>query len=195
MRPSFQWIPIKVICSSTFPYLAQSYSHFLWVTFDCTLSFSAHVFLLKANFFPQRLLLYLLSFGATQGLPFSSAQSFFWLVLTYALLRLFPFLIITNVPKLERFYCAASCFMASCLSSFPIPLLSEVYLPPLQITLLSYEGALCLTNAFPTSSLVRLRVKSRDSEGSSEESLHPLTRSCILLFPQERSFCSPFSHP
>ena len=62
---------------------------------------------------------------------------------------LFSFLSATNIIKLERLHRAASCTITSCLSSSPIPLLSEASLSPLQVTLTrftlsSYERALRL---------------------------------------------------
>ena len=75
-------------------------------------------------------------------------------LLTYASPGLFPFLSVTNIIKLERLHRAASRAITGCLSSFPIPLLSEASLLPLWVTLThialsSYERALCLSTSFP----------------------------------------------
>ena len=51
--PSSQWIPTKQPPPTQLPPLFQSHSNLSWSTFDHTLSFSKHVSLLKAKFFPR----------------------------------------------------------------------------------------------------------------------------------------------
>ena len=141
---------------------------FLGVTFDCTLSFSKHVSLLKVKFFPCLKALRCIS--ASLWGPFKESLSVLYKVflrslLIYALPRWFPFLSATNITKLERLHQVASHAMTGCFSSSPIPLLlSKASLPPLQVTLthftlLSHEWALCLPIFFPISGLARLGVK------------------------------------
>ena len=67
---------------------------------------------------------------------------------------------------MERLHRAASRAISTCLSSSPIPLLSEASLPPLRVTLThfvlsSYERALRLPTSYPISELTRLGVKPR----------------------------------
>ena len=67
---------------------------------------------------------------------------------------------------MERLHRAASRAITGCLSSSPIPLLSEASLPPLRVTLThftlsSYERTLRLPTSFPISGLTRLEVKPR----------------------------------
>ena len=88
-------------------------------------------------------------------------KSFLRSLLTYASPGWFPFLSATNFTKLERLHRAASRAITGCLSSSPIPLLSEAYLRPLRVTLthftlLSYERALRLPASFPILGLARL---------------------------------------
>ena len=101
---------------------------------------------------------------------------------------------------MERLHRAASRAISGCLLSAPIPvLLSEVSLPPLEVTLThftlsSYERALRLPTSFPISGLARLGVKSRLCRSSSRAfaSTHPL----ILLSTSAREAllaCLPFS--
>ena len=146
-------------------------STFLGVTFDRTLSFSKHVSLLKAKFFPRLKVLRCIT--ASSWGPFKESlsvlyKSFLRPLLVYASPGWFPFPSATNLTKLERLHRAASRAITLCLSSSPIPLLllTEASLPPLQVTLthftlLSYGRALRLPTSFPISGLVRLGVKPR----------------------------------
>ena len=102
-------------------------------------------------------------------------------VLTYASPKSFPFLSVTNIAKLERLYRAASRAISGCLLFSPIPLLSEVSLPPLRVTpthfvMSSCERALRLPTSFAISSLARLGVKPRLCRSSwrAFKSTHPL---------------------
>ena len=112
---------------------------FLGVTFDRTLSFSKHVFSLKAKFFPRLKALRCISassWGPSKGSLSVLYKSFLWSLLTYASPGWFPFLSATNFTESERLHRAASRVITGCLSSFPIPLpFSEVFLPPLRVTL------------------------------------------------------------
>ena len=158
---------------------------FLGVTFDRTLSFSKHVSSLKAKFFPCLKALHCISassWGPSKKSLSLLYKSFLRLLLTYASPGWFPFLSATNVTKLERLHQATSRAITSCLSSSPISLLlTEVSLPPLQVTLIhftlfSYERALCLSTSFPISGLARLGVKPRLCRSSwrALASTHPL---------------------
>ena len=110
---------------------------FLGVTFDCTLSLSKHVFLLKAKFFPCLKALRCISASSWGPCKESLSvlyKAFLRPLLTYASLWWFPFSSITNITKLERRHCVASRAITGCFSSFPIPLfLSKASLPPLQV--------------------------------------------------------------
>ena len=128
---------------------------FLGVNFDRTLSFSKHVFSLKAKYFPRFKALRCIcasSWGPSKESLSVLYKTFLRPLLTYALPGWFPFLNVTNITKLERLHRAASRAITGCLSSSPIPLhLSEASLPPLRValtdfTLSSYERSLC----FPT---------------------------------------------
>ena len=72
-----------------------------------------------------------------------------------------------HITKLERLYRAASRAISCCLLFSPIPLLlSEVFLPPLRVTLIhfalsSYERAFRLPTSFTISGLARHGVKPR----------------------------------
>ena len=143
---------------------------FLGVTFDRTLSFSKHVSLLKAKFFPRLKALCCISassWGPSKESLSVLYKSFLRSLLTYASPGWFSFLSVINFTKLERLYRAASRAITGCLSSSPIPLLlAEASLPPLRVTLthftlLSYEQALRLPTSFRISDLARLGVKSR----------------------------------
>ena len=143
---------------------------FLGVTFDRTLSFTKHVSLLKAKFFPRLKALRCISassWGPSKESLSFLYKSFLRSLLTYASPGWFPFLSATNHTKLERLHRAASRAITGCLSSSPIPLLlTEASLPPLrvtltQFTLFSYERALRLPTSFPISGLARLEVKPR----------------------------------
>ena len=141
---------------------------FLGVIFDCLFSFSKHVSLLKAKFFPRLKALRCISASSwgpskeSLSLPYKA----FLRLLTYASARWFPFLSATNFTKLVISPNFTN-FTKSCFSSFPTPLLlSEASLLPLRVTLThftlsSYERALRLTTSFPISGLARLGVKPR----------------------------------
>ena len=94
-------------------------------------------------------------------------KAFLRSLLTYASPGWFPFLIVTNITKLERLHRAASRAITGCLSSSSIPLfLSEASFPPFRVTLthftlLSYERALRLPTSFFILGLTRLGVKPR----------------------------------
>ena len=115
---------------------------FLGVTFDHTLNSSKHVCLLKAKFFPCLKALRCIS--ASSWGPFKESLSLLYkaLVCPFSLmlhLDGFLFLSTTNFTKLERLHQAASHAIIACLLSSPIPLLlSEVSLPPLQVTLIHF---------------------------------------------------------
>ena len=125
--------------------------------------------MLKAKFFPRLKVLRCIS-ASSRG-PFKESlsvlyKSFLQPLLTYASPKWFPFLSTTNITKLECLHHAASRAITGCLSSSPIPLLSEASLPPLRVTLthfplLLYERALHLPTSFPISILARLGVKPR----------------------------------
>ena len=143
---------------------------FLGITFDRTLSFSKHLSLLKAKFFPRLKALRCIcasSWGPSKESLSVLYKSFLRSLLTYASPGWFPFLSATNLTKLECLRRAASRAITDCLSSSPIPLLlSEASLPSLGVTLthftlFSYERALGLPTCFPISGLARLGVKPR----------------------------------
>ena len=158
---------------------------FLGVTFDRTLSFSKHVFSLKAKFFPRLKALRCMSassWGSSKESLSLLYKSFLRSLLTYASPRWFPFLSATNFIKLKRLHQAASRAITGCLSSSPIPLLlTEASLPTLRVilthfTLFSYERALRLPTSFSISGLARLGVKPRLCRSSwrALASTHPL---------------------
>ena len=172
-------------------FLPNSHPHFnptstcFIATFDRTLSFSNHVSLLKAKFFPRLKALCCISassWGPSKESLSVLYKSFLQLVLTFDSPEWFPFLSVTNITKLERLHRAASRAITGCLSSSPIPLLlSEASLPPLRVTLThftlsSYEWALCLPTSFLISGLARLGVKPRLCRSSwrAFASTHPL---------------------
>ena len=144
---------------------------FLGVTFNRTLSFSKHVFLLKAKFFPHLKALRCIS--ASSWSPFKKSLSLLYKaflrpIFNYASPGWFPFLSVTNITKLERLHRAASRAISSCLSSSgPILLLlSEASLPPLRVTLTYFALSSCERTGrfpafFPISGLARLGVKPR----------------------------------
>ena len=173
---------------------------FLGVTFDDTLSFSKHVSLLKAKFFPRLKALRCISassWGPSKESLSVLYKSFLHSFLTYASPRWFPFLSTTNLTKLEYLHQAASPTITGCLSLSHIPLLlSEASLPPLRVTLthftlFSYERALRLPTSFLISGLVRLGVKPRlyRSSWRAFASTHPLmlpstsSREALLACP------------
>ena len=173
---------------------------FLGVTFDRTLSFSKHVSLLKARFFPRLKVLRCIS--ASSWGP-SKEPSLFCINLFFGPFSPtlhpdgFLFLSTTNLTRLERLHRAASRAITGCLSSSPIPvLLTEAFLPPLRVTLthftlLSYERALRFPTSFPILGLARLGVKPRLCRSSwrAFASTHPLmlpstcSREALLACP------------
>ena len=180
----------------------------LGVTFDCTLSFTKHVSLLKAKFFPCLKALRCISassWGPSKESLCVLYKSFLRPLLTYASPGWFPFLSATDLTKLKRLHLAASRAITGCLSSSSIPLLlTEVSLPPLRVTLThftlsSYERALRLPTSFPISGLARLGVKPRLCRWSwrALASTHPLMlpsicfREALLACPP----CPPWNIP
>ena len=114
---------------------------FLGATFDRTLSFTKHVSSLKAKFFPRLKALRCISassWGPSKESLSVLYKSFLRSLLTYASPGWFPFLSATNITKLERLHRAASRAITGCLSSSPIPLLSEASLSPLRVTLTDF---------------------------------------------------------
>ena len=109
------------------------------VTLNRTLSFSKHVSLLKAKFFPRLKALRCISassWGPSKKFLTFLYKAFLRPLLTYASSGWFPFLSVTDITKLERLDRAASRAITGCLSSTPIPLLlSEASLPSLRVTL------------------------------------------------------------
>ena len=181
---------------------------FLGVTLDRTLSFSKHVSLLKAKFFPRLKALRCISaFSWGRSKEFLSLlyKAFIQSLLTYASPGWFPFLSATNFTKLKCLHQAASRAITGYLLSSPIPLLlSETSLPllrvtPTHFTLLSYERALRLPTSFPISRLARLGVKPRLCRSSwrAFASTHPLmlpptcSREALLACP----FFAPWNLP
>ena len=159
---------------------------FLGFTVDRPLSFSKHVSLLKVNFFSRLKTLRCISassWGPSKESVSVLYKSFLRPLLTYASPGWFPFLSVANIAKLECLHRAASRAITGWLSSSPIPLLlSEVSLPPLQVTLThftrsSYEWALHLPTSVPILGLARLGVKPRLCRSSwrAFASTHPLT--------------------
>ena len=182
--------------------------NFLGVTFDRTLSFSKHVFSLRAKFFPRLKAIRFISassWGPSKESLSVLYKSFLRSLLTYASPGWFPFLSATNLIKLERLHRAASRAITGCLSSSPIPLLlTESSLPPLRVTLthvtlFSYERALRLPTSFPISGLARLGVKPRLCRSSwrAFASTHPLmlpstcSREALLALPFLLGICLP----
>ena len=88
---------------------------FLWITFNCTLSFSKYVSLLKVKFslISRPYAVSLLPRGPLSLLY----KAFLGLLLTYASAGCFPFLNVTSITKLERLHRAASCAICGCLLS------------------------------------------------------------------------------
>ena len=181
---------------------------FLGVTFDRTLSFSKHVSLLKAKFFPRLKVSRCISassWGPSKKSLSVLYKSYLRSLLTCASPGCFPFLSATNFTKLERLHRAASRAITGCLSSSPIPLLlSEASLPLLRVTLThftlsSYERALRFPTSFPFSGLARLGVKPRVCRSSwrAFASTHPLmlpsscSRETLLACPP----CPPWNLP
>ena len=158
---------------------------FVGVTFDRTLSFFKHVSSLKAKFFPRFKALRCIS--ASSWGPSKESLSLLYKtfpapLLIYSSPGWFPFLRVSNITKLVRFYRTASRAINGCLSFSPIPpLLFEASLPPLRVTLThfilsSYERAVRLPTSFPISGLARLEAKPRFCRSSWRvfASTHPL---------------------
>ena len=110
---------------------------FIGVTFNRTLSFSKHVSLLKAKFFPRIKALRCISassWGSSKESLSLLYKGFVRPVFTYALPGWFPFQSDTNITKLERFHQVASRTITRCLSSSPIQfLLTEASLLSLEL--------------------------------------------------------------
>ena len=173
---------------------------FLGVTFDRSLSFTKHVFLLKAKFFPRLKALRCIcafSWGPSKESSILCINLFFGpshLCFT----QIVSFVNVTNITKLKRLHRAASRAITGCLSSSPIPLLlSEASFPPLRVTLThftvsSYDRALRLPTSFLISGLARSGVKPRLCRSSwrAFSSTHPLTLSSV--FPLGNSSYLPF---
>ena len=112
VRPPFsQWIPTRPTSNPTSSYLLGSRLRFnptptfLGVTFDRTLSFSKHVSLLKAKFFPCLKALRCISaslWGPSKESLSVLYKAFLQSLLTYASHEWFPFLSAINFTKLER---------------------------------------------------------------------------------------------
>ena len=106
----------------------------LGVSFDRSLSFSKHVFLLKAKFFPRLKALRCISafsWGPSKESLSVLYEAFLRPLLTYASLGWFPFLSVTNITKLKRLHQVASRAITGCLSSSPNSFLfSEASLLP-----------------------------------------------------------------
>ena len=140
------------------------------ITFDHTLSFSKHVSSLKAKFFPRLKALRCISvtsWGPYKESLFLLYKAFLRPLHIYFSPGWLPFLIVTNVTKLERLHRAASCATIGYLSSSPMPLLLfEASLPSLRVTLAHFTLSSCKwalrhPTSFPISGLVRLGVKPR----------------------------------
>ena len=203
VRPPSQWVPTKLTSFYSAP-ASPTFNltpTFLGVTFDRTLSFSKHVSSLKAKFFPRLQALRCISassLGRSKKSLSVLYKSFVRPLLTCASPGWFPFLSATNITKLERLHRAASRAITGCLSSSPIPLLSEAYLPPLRVTLThfivsSYERVLRLPASFPISGLARLGVKPRHCRSSwrAFASTHPLMLPSTC-FREALVACPPF---
>ena len=148
---------------------------FFGVTFDRTLSFSKHVFSLKAKFFPRlKALRRISAFSWSPSKEFLSLlyKALLQPLFTYASPGWFPFPNATNITKLERLHRAVSPAITGCLLFSPVPLLHSVAsLPPLRVTLTffalsCYKPALRLPTSFPISDLARLGVTPRPCRSS-----------------------------
>ena len=94
----------------------------------------------------------------------------------------------------------ASCTITGCLSSSPIPLLSEASLPPLQVTLThfalsSFERVLCLPTSFYVSGLARFGVKPRLCRSSWRAFVSTHLLMLPSASPREVPFACPLSPP
>ena len=149
----------------------NSFSTFLGVTFDCTLSFFKHASSLNAKFFPHLKALRCISVssrGPSKQTLSLLYKAFLRPLFTYASPGWFPFLSVTNITKSERLHRVANrAISGHRLPSFLIPLpLSEAPLTFLRITLTHfarsfYERALRPPTFFPISGLARHGVKPR----------------------------------
>ena len=122
MRSPPQWMPTRQtschIFYSTFRLRFNLTSTFLGITFDCTLSFSKHVSLLKAKLFPRLKASSCICSSSWEPSKESLSllyKSFLQPFFTYASPRWFPFLSVANIIKLERLRPAASCAITDCL--------------------------------------------------------------------------------
>ena len=148
IRLPSQWIPTKLSSSTNSSYSATAsisiqLQLFLRVTFDRTLSFSKHVSSLKAKCFPRLKALRCISassWGPSKESLSLLYKAFLLPLLTYASPRWFRFLSVINTTKLERLHRAASRTITGCPLFSPIPLLSEVSLPPLRVTMTHMIG-------------------------------------------------------
>ena len=115
--PSSRWIPTKITSSPISSYSASTFASIPLQLFlgspstALTLSFSKHVSLLKAKFFPR--FKALLCISASSWCPSKESisvlyKSFLRPLLTYASPGWFPILSATNLTKLERLHRAAS---------------------------------------------------------------------------------------
>ena len=110
-------LPNFLLLNSRLPFNATP--TFLGVTFNRTLSFSKHVALLKAKFFPRlKVLRYICGFSWSPSKESLSLlyKVFLLPLLTYAPPGWFSFLSVTNITKLERLHRVASRAFSSCLS-------------------------------------------------------------------------------
>ena len=204
--PSSQWIPTRLTSNSTSSYSAPASVSIPLQLFlgspSSALSFSKHVSSLKAKFFPRLKALRCISassWGPSKESLSVLYKCFLRSLLTYASPGWFAFLSATSFTKLERLHRAASRAITGCLSSSSISLLSEASLPPLRVTLLSYERALRLPTSFPISGLARLGVKPRLCRSSwrAFASTHQLmlpstcSREALLACP----LCPPWNLP
>ena len=203
---SSQWIPTKLTSSPISFYAAPNsvstqLQPFL-VTLDRTVSFSKHVSLLKAKFFPRLKALRCISASSwCSSKEFLSVlyKAFLRPLFTYASPGWFLFLSATNFTKLDHLHKAACRTITGCFSSSPIPLvLYEASLLSIRVilthfTLSSYERALRLLTSFLISGLARLEVKPRLCRSS----LRAFASTYPLMLPstcsREALFaCSPF---
>ena len=169
---------------------------FLGVTFDDTLSFSKHVSLLKAKFFPRLKALRCISassWGPSKESLSLLYKSFLHSFLTYASPRWFPFLSTTNLTKLEYLHQVASPTITAA-SRCPI---SHFFSP--RLLYLPFESPwltslfFLMRGLFVSQPLFLFQVWSdvewnQDSTDRLGELLHSLTRSCFLLLVLGRLF-------
>ena len=169
--PSSQWIPTKLTSSYSAPAsVLIPLQLSLGSPSTAFLSFSKHVYSLKAKLFPRLKALRCISassWGPSKESLSLLYKAFLRSLLTYASPGWFLFLSVINITKLERLHQAASRAISGYLSSSPIPLLlTEASLPPLRVTLthftlLFHERALRLPISFLISGFASLGVKPR----------------------------------